>query len=404
MKKLVMLLVVAVMMTACASNEVDKSLDKSLDMSTKLVVSDITVTPTVTPSPSPTLTPTPTVVPTVTPTPEPVELVVEEIVEPTIEPVILSTLDLINNPTKPVNMILDMDFCSDIDDVCALRIATSLAKQGKINLIATGNCVDGDYSCRGMHTILSYDGFPDVPIGMARRGIELDHNYLDGLVSRCDTSTYHKQDCVDVYKEAIKQCSLKNEKARIVTTGFLVNIEDLLTDPEGYELVRHWVDSIWIVGGTYPFEDKDFNFYWTEDAVKSIQYVNANSPIPIVYITNSSGCDYSTGKIVMCGWGLRALDPDLNDPVTLAFDEFERSYSGDSSGGNAAWDGLAVYTAAVSREESQTYLATTDVEILDNGTSIFYPNEKGKHAMLERYLDVNQYSDIMDSLMKLYMK
>ena len=356
------------------------------------------VTPTTRPTPTievqPTATPTniPTTTPTITPTVTPTE-------EPT--PTVEIKKEYVVNPKSKVNLILDTDLGSDIDDACAVRIATTLAKQDKINLLCVGSCLDGDYACRAIHGILGYDGFYDVPLGMARRGIDLDHNYTNCLVSRfCDLGTYQKYDCIDLYKNSIKSV----ESARIVTTGFLVNIEDLLRDPEGYELVKDKVDSIWIVGGTYPLEARDFNFYWTEDAVKSIQYVTENSPVPIVYITNSSGCDYSTGKIIMCGWGLRQMDPDLNDPITAAFDEFEKSYSGDSSGGNACWDGLAVYTASVSREESQTYIVRTDVSILEDGTSIFYPSENGRHTMLERYLDVNQYSEILDSLTKAYMK
>lgn len=346
---------------------------------------EITPTPTSKSTPSPTITPTctPTVMPTCTPTPTEVPK------------------EYIENPKEKVNLILDTDLGSDIDDACAVRIASTLHRQNKINLLCVGSCLDGDYACRAIHGILSYDELYEVPLGMARRGIDIDHNYTDCLVSRfCDYQTYKMYDCVDLYKESIKSV----DKARIVTTGFLVNIEDLLRDPEGYELVKDKVDSIWIVGGTYPVEDRDFNFYWTEDAITSIRYVNENSPVPIIYITNSSGCDYSTGKIIMCGWGLKRLDPDMNDPLTAAFDEFEKSYSVDSSGGNACWDGLAVYTASVSREESQTYIVRTDVSILEDGTSIFYPGENGRHTMLERYLDVNQYSEILDSLTKAYMK
>lgn len=330
----------------------------------------------------------------------------DSVSEDTVSEDSVSENEFVVNPTVTVNMILDMDFCSDIDDVCALRIATSLMTLGKVNLIATGNCVDGDYGCRGMHGLMGYDGYNDILVGMSRRGIELDSGY-DVLVTKfCDYQTYQKCDVIDLYKRSISECSLNEDeslrKSRIVTTGFLVNIEDLLRDEEGYALVRDWVDSIWIVGGTYPVVDRDFNFYWTDDAIASIQYVNANSPVPIVYVTNSSGVNYETGQVIWCGWDLERLDPDMHDPLNAAFRDFEKIMGCDSKGGNAAWDGLAVWAAAMPWEEAQIRVDRTDVEITDNGTSIFYPNPEGRHGMLERNNpNVRWYSEELDKLLKI---
>ena len=313
----------------------------------------------------------------------------------------------IYNPDKPVNLIVDTDLGSDIDDACAIRIASSLAKQGRINLLACGSCLDGDYAARAIHGILSYDGLWNVPIGMSRHGVDLEQNYTNVLVSRyCDYPTYNKVDCVDLYKESIRKCMASGERLRIVTTGFLINVQDLLSDPEGYELIKQGVDSIWIVGGTYPIVGKDFNFCWGEQVINSIRFVNMYCPVPIVYITNSSGCNYETMMQIWCGGGLMRIDPDKRDPINAAFREFEENTNAETFDcGNPCWDGLAVLTASLPREETQTYIVWTDVDILNDGTTIFYPSDNGRNAMLERYNpDLRFYSNWLDELVHYGMR
>lgn len=374
------------------SSLVDSTSTISGDEVDLVVSSNITVKVTETPTPTIIVEeiaePTPTTVPTIEPTPYLEPIVVEE-----------KPREYLANPQGVVNLIVDTDLGSDIDDAVAVRIATSLAKKGNINLLAVGSCLDGDYAARAIHGILGYDDFPNIRVGMPRRGIDIEQNYTDVLVSKfCDLGTYEKIDCVDLYKQVLRDCD-KSNPIRIVTTGFLVNIEDLLRDEEGYQLVANYVDSLWVVGGTYPLEARDFNFWWTEDAIKSIQYVTENSPVPIVYITNSSGCNYDTGMIIFAGGGLPQLDPDYRDPINAAFKEFGESMGWDASGGNACWDGLGVWSASLSREVTDTHIERTDVVITDDGTSIFYPSPNGRHAMLERNSpDMSWYSHCLDEL------
>ena len=73
------------------------------------------------------------------------------------------TLCLRSERHKPV--ILDVDMCTDVDDVCALRIATALDDAGVISLRGVAYSVRGSNNIEAMRGMLVYDGKRRVPIG-----------------------------------------------------------------------------------------------------------------------------------------------------------------------------------------------------------------------------------------------
>ena len=61
-------------------------------------------------------------------------------------------LFLNTSPGKP--LILDVDFSTDVDDVCAVRIATALDDQGVIDLKCVGYSVRGKNNLQAIVTYL----------------------------------------------------------------------------------------------------------------------------------------------------------------------------------------------------------------------------------------------------------
>ena len=55
------------------------------------------------------------------------------------------------------NIIIDLDFSTDVDDVCAVRMATSLDKMEKINLQGVMLCVTGENNVSAMYGLLSHE-------------------------------------------------------------------------------------------------------------------------------------------------------------------------------------------------------------------------------------------------------
>ena len=194
--------------------------------------------------------------------------------------------------------------------------------------------------------------------------------------------------------------TISENKVRIVVLGYLTNIEDLLKDPEGYQLVAEKVDSIWVDGGAYPMDGMDNNLGLTGQATCATHYCINNCPVPIIFITNETGCNYMTGDCVSCGADLRKYDPDAHDPVSVAFREMEKNMEGvDTRGGYSGWDPLAVYAAALPLEECQMKVSRIDAVIKDNGVNVFTLNPEGRHAILERTNpNVKWYTEQMNLL------
>ena len=76
----------------------------------------------------------------------------------------------IEKPDK-VPMIIDLDFASDVDDACAVRVATSLHKLGRIDIKGIALCIE-DLSIAGaMAGLLEYDGIQNPIIGTSALNI-----------------------------------------------------------------------------------------------------------------------------------------------------------------------------------------------------------------------------------------
>ncbi|MBR5419515.1 MAG: nucleoside hydrolase, partial [Lachnospiraceae bacterium] len=335
-----------------------------------------------TPRPPKKATETPTEPPTETPTDTPAT----EAATPT--PTQAASDEFDEDSRECKNMILDMDFSTDVDDVVALRIATQLHKSGRINLLAVMSSVQGEDVCKAMHALLGYDGLPDVPIGMSVKDVPSNSPYWQAFIEEYyDEDGYSTKDSVSLYKQKIRECAARGEKVRIVTTGFLVNIEELLRDEPGYELVKEHVDAIWIVGGAYPNHGTDYNFWYTEDSIRAAIYVNDNCPVKLVYSTDQTagqGNDHNENRAIKCGKYLTEKDPSGKDPVNLAFRRYESYYGVRIDDGHIAWDPMCVWAAALTREECRIKLSEVNTVIYEDGSNTFTPGPNPLRKIIAR--------------------
>ncbi len=367
-------------------------------------------------------------------TPTPVPEADEEETEPTAAAHPTPTEGV--TPT-PIAMILDMDYNSDVDDVAALRVATQLCRHGRIELRAVMASTAGDKVCKAMHAHLNYDGFGDVPVGMAQGNVVAGSPYWKDMTDQhFSMHNYRVYDSVLLYKtilreyaarEKERQKKLKEEeeerqrqaeenllpelegegntsgndrrtqeenerrkkaeeeaqvtKVRIVTTGFLVNIAALLNDPEGYVLVRDYVDSIWITGGVY-IQGNDYNFTYTKECGEAVCYVQARCPVPLVF-SSSLSVENEKGMI-SCGSSIMKTAVNRLDPVVLAFTAYGKANNVSLIGGRIAWDPFCVWAAALPSGETQTHLEPIHLGLDSSGWNVFSRNKPANCQILMR--------------------
>lgn len=309
--------------------------------------------------------------------------------------------EYVTDPKEPVNMILDTDYASDVDDVAAVRVAASMHKLGMINLCAVGTSTEGDYGTRALHGHLCMEGLSNIPCGYDDECVEDEGPHWEYFSWKYhDQSSYQLLRAPDLYKKIILENAEKGRKTRIVVLGYLTNIQELIMDPKGYELTSQWVDSIWIDGGAYPEPGYDNNFFLRPEATEAIRYCIDQSPCPLVFITNETGRYLPENKCVMCGSHLSRLDPDNNDPVSKSYRLFEEWNEGANlRGGHMGWDAMTVWAAGLPRKTSMTHISRIDAFVYENGLNEFIPNPEGRHAILERdHNDIWWYSNELERL------
>lgn len=291
----------------------------------------------------------------------------------------------------PKEMIVDLDFCTDVDDVMAVRMATELDKMGQIDLKGMALCTTGADNIEALHGLLSYDGYADLPIGASAVNNEDTSPYWDILARYGSAESLVKEKAVTLYRRLLAS---SEDKITIVTTGYLTNISELMkSGPDeisglnGTDLLAKKCDAIYITGGSYP-DGMCNNFFFTQSAREATAYVMEHTKTPLVFQTGNNG-----GPI-KCGGLLQKLDTARKDPAAKALDAFG------TSDGRASWDPMTVWAAAFSPED--TRFTVTRVNMYFNeetGFNAYEEREDGEFFLLHRLdNDLDWYRDRMDNI------
>ncbi len=302
-----------------------------------------------------------------------------------------NTQELYLNNAPGKKMILDVDMCTDVDDVCAVRIATAFDDEGIIDLQGVAFSVVGENNLEALRGFLLYEGKPDVLIGKSSADNIPDSSPYWELMQEYSDGEVNAYDAVKMYRKILAE---SDTPVDIVTTGYVTNLEMLLKSEQdeysaltGIELVKAKCGQLYIVGGSYP-EGRDNNFFFAEEARTAIDHVSRHWPYPILFFTNDVG-----GKL-RCGAQLQALDKRKNDIVTRSLIAFG------TETGRHAWDPFGVWAGGLALGEA-TKLGTKRINVEINpetGYNKFTNAPNGQHFMVYRLSDDdNYYNSMMDS-------
>lgn len=284
-------------------------------------------------------------------------------------------------------IILDMDFCTDVDDAVSVRMATVLDANNVGTLKAVGLCVTdaegAGLNVKALHGILCNDGYGDTPIGTSHT-VEPDGSPYWGVCAEYSDGVMDTRDAVELYKDVLRECYYP---VTIVTTGYMNNIEHLLKDKEGYKLIEENCKRLVVTGGTYP-SGWDNNFCATEQAAASIRYVNDNAPCEIVYVANDVGGPFTAGGVIQ--------RENPNDPVARAVTAWG------SNDGRAAWDPVAVYIAFVQPVLTNFDYVNCKATFESTGVNIFTDSETYTGRVVVRRKEsvpIDQYKNYIEGIL-----
>lgn len=298
--------------------------------------------------------------------------------------------ELFLNTAPGKKMIVDLDMCTDVDDACALRVATALDDAGIIDLQAVTLSVTGPNNVEAARGFLVYDGKPEVPIGRSTVDNWPHESPYWDILAEYNDGKAEVMDAVKLYRKVL---AAADTPVDIVTTGYVSNLEYLLkSGPDEYspldgtELVKQKVGQLYVVGTTYPRGHCN-NIHVTHAARKAADYITKHWPQPIMWFTNEVG-----GRMI-CGAGLQKLDTECHDIVTRSLVAFG------TLDGRAAWDPFGVWAGALAcGEETRLGLRRGNLQIdVATGDNRWFDNEQGRHYTVYRLEeDLNYYNNLMD--------
>lgn len=325
-----------------------------------------------------------------------VDAVRSSVSENSLEEVVDSDYSPFYGERERKKLILDMDFSTDVDDVCALRIAANMHKKGVIELVAVSLTVGEpeDLHVKAVHGLA---GIENLKIGRPHQYIPEDSPYWSICAEQSD-GKYEVDDAVRIWREVI---SSSDEPVDIVTTGYLTNLADFcksgaddISDMTGMELLNEKVGSVYIVGGVAP-EGLSSNLFFYPQSREATSWIIQNVDKPFFWMTSDQ-----VGKLT-CGAKLQAEDVNRDDLVTRCLDAFG------ATSGRYAWDPMGVYCAIFCNSFEDLPNLDLDYTRFDIGIDIetgydyIRDNENGKHfRMLLTSKDYQMYNDRLDALLE----
>lgn len=226
----------------------------------------------------------------------------------------------LQEPSPPVNVILDAGMAIDVDDVGGDAVLWGLANRGEVNVLALISSSANDYSAPTMRVIANYYGHPNVPIGANKAstpngGSSNTSVYTQQITNQFGTpgdTRFNYPDAVTVYRQAL--ANAPDNSVYIVADGYYEPLRDLLqSQPDaispmtGVQLVTQKVRRLVSNGGWFP-SGGESNFMNDTDAAS---YVFTNWPGEIVSVGDDATYDVLTGP--------SATSDPTQDPVKAAY-------------------------------------------------------------------------------------
>ena len=222
--------------------------------------------------------------------------------------------------TDPVNVILDTDMASDVDDAGALATLLALEDLGEANVLAVGVSVLNEWSPLCADAITTFYGRPDIPLGTAKSGRDDGSAYAQQIAeefprSRGWESADDAPDAIDVYREVLSQ--QPDNSVTFITIGPLTNAAGLLqsdpcehSDLDGRDLVEQKVERWVCMGGSFGFErdcgrrGREHNTSYDYEATKYALTGSNKWPTPVLF------SPFYVGRWIKTGPGLEDLPED----------------------------------------------------------------------------------------------
>jgi len=313
----------------------------------------------------------------------------------------------LQEPSPPVNLIIDSDIAIDADDIGDHAMMWGLVDKGEVNVLALIASSANDYSAPAMHAIAAYYGHPNVPIGANKASTPNINGSNTSVFTRQITNQFgtpgdtrfNYPDAVTVYRQAL--ANAPDNSVYIVANGFYEPLQQLLQSPPdaispltGIQLVTQKVRRLVSSAGWMP-SGSESNFMNDTDAAS---YVFANWPGEIVSVGADTCYDVVTGPST-------TSDP-TQDPIKYGYNLFQ-SAQGLSSATTPAWGQLGLLYAVrggigtnfmIGGYDGQTTIDATQDQF--RGQNFWSPTPHVGHSYLKKQIAASDMAAIINPLIQ----
>lgn len=277
---------------------------------------------------------------------------------------------------KPIQLILDTDISSDVDDVGAVAVLHALADRGEAEILAMMVSSGDPWSPGCLDAINTYFCRPDIPIGVVgENSVVHVSKYTQAIAQEYSNDVAEKAtlpDVVDLYREIL--AASPDRSVVIVSIGYLTNLHRLLISRpdrnsplDGVDLVKKKVIRWICMGGEYP-AGREWNFFQDGKAARGAV---AQWPGTIVFVGYEAGLDVLTGE------GL--AETEEGNPLRRSY----RLYNDLTD--RPSWDQLAVLYAVRGRPRIMDPLwevVSGNNAVQKDGSNRWRPSPDGTHFYL----------------------
>jgi inosine-uridine nucleoside N-ribohydrolase len=318
-----------------------------------------------------------------------------------------SLFSQLQEPSPPVNVIIDSDASIDADDMGDHAIMWGLANRGEVNVLAIIVSSANDYSAPALQAVANYYGHPNVPIG-ANKGSTPNINssatsaYTRQIATQFGTPGETRAsypDAVTVYRQALANAS--DNSVYIVANGYYEPLQQLLQSQAdaispltGMQLVTQKVRRLVSSAGWFP-SGSESNFMTDTDAAS---YVFANWPGEIVSIGADTCFDVVTGPS-------STSDP-AQDPVKAAYNLYATA-QGLSSATTPAWGQLGLLYAVRGGVGTNFTIGgfngTTTIDATNDqfrGQNFWSPTPQAGRSYLKKQIAASDMAAIINPLLQ----
>ena len=245
---------------------------------------------------------------------------------------------------KKRNIILDTDIGPDCDDVGALAVLISYAKEYGNKILGVCNCTSNIYGTATIDAVKNFCDSDDFVVGMySKPDFYADHAKYNKYIAETYSENYKNNTLkylphVEFYRSLL--ANSEDDSVVLITIGmfnclsdFLKSQPDEISPLTGIELVKKKVNALVSMAAIYP-AGREFNVLCDFEASK---YCFDNFPRPI-YLS-----DFKIGASVFTGYDVATADEHKGD---LIFDSYHL-YTADwpKPGFNRSFDLTAVQFA-----------------------------------------------------------